>query len=463
MTSRTARETDTFDGRRALVLGLGRFDGGLGTVRFLCGEGADVLVSDTAARRTLTASAEAAEALGATLVFGPQTEDLLEGQDVVFANPAIPFDHPVLLAAEARGVPVTTEINVVLARCPAPIYGVTGTKGKSTTSTVLAAMLEAVGRRVHLGGNIGASLVADLDAIDAEERVVLELSSFQLAWAHGVQRSPQIAVITNLLSDHLDRHGTQAHYADSKRAILDYQREGDLAVLPQEDAAVEAAGWFAAGAGRKVRWGPDGAPRLEGDALVDGAGGRADLSGMRLLGEHNRRNALAAATAVVGWEGAGAASVAALAEGARAVDALSHRLEPVAEIDGVRWVDDSNATQPESTRAALRAFASPVILILGGKDKGADVRALLEDVRMRAKAVVVTGASAPALAQALEGDVRILRGDDVEAAVAAAAAEATAGDVVLLSPAYASLDQYRSFAERGDRFQKAVRTLLGSA
>lgn len=461
-----AGEAESFEGRRALVLGLGRFDGGLGTVRFLRGEGADVRVSDTAPREALADSATRAEALGARLVFGPQTVALLDGIDVVFANPAIPFDHPVLAAAETRGIPVTTEINVVLARCRAPIYGVTGTKGKSTTATLLAAMLRALGHRVHLGGNIGASVVDALGTIGPAERVVLELSSFQLHWAHRVRRSPQVAVVTNLLSDHLDRHGTQQHYADSKRAILDYQGEDDLAVLPAEDAAVAEAGWFRAGAARKVPWSTDGLLGLRDDLLVDVFERSASLAGMRLLGAHNRRNVLAAATAVLLREPAadGAASeaqLAAVAAAACAVEALPHRMQPVAEVDGVLYVDDSNATQPASTQAALAALERPVVLVLGGKDKGADVAALLDGVRARAKAVVVMGGSAAALAAALEGTLPVAHAADVEAAVVEAARMAAPGDVVLLSPAYASLDQYASFAERGDRFQAAVRALMG--
>ena len=466
MTPPPAGETESFEGRRALVLGLGRFDGGLGTVRFLCAEGADVLVSDTASREALAEAAAKAEALGARLVFGPQTEALLEGIDVVLANPAIPFDHPVLVAAEEQGIPATTEINIVLARRPAPIYGVTGTKGKSTTATLLAAMLRALGRTVHLGGNIGASQVDSLATMAPDDRIVLELSSFQLHWAHRVQCSPDVAIVTNLLSDHLDRHGTQQHYADSKRAILDYQGEGDLAVLPHEDDAVRDAGWFRAGGGQKVPWAEGGLIGLAEGALVDGYGCTASLAGMQLLGEHNRRNALAAATAVLMREPAadakaGEAQLAAVAAAACAVEALPHRMQPVAEVEDVLYVDDSNATQPESTRAALRALDRPVVAILGGKDKGADMGALLADVRAGAKAVVVMGGSAAVLADALAGDLPLARAEDVEAAVTEASRLAVPGDAVLLSPAYASLDQYASFAERGDRFQAAVRALMG--
>ena len=288
-------EQGSFAGRRVLVLGLGRFTGGLETVRFLCAEGASVRVSDSAPRAALAEAAAACEALGADTHFGPQGAGLLLGCDVVVVNPAIHLDHAVLAGARERGVPVTTEINVVLARCPAPIYAVTGTKGKSTTSTLLAHMLEARGFTVHLGGNVGRSLVAQLDDIEPEHRVVLELSSFQLHHAHALGRSPHVSVVTNLLSDHLDRHGTQQAYAYAKRAALDYQREDDVAVLPADDEAVRAAGWLDAGRARRVLFGPGG--RFD---LVDRrvccreTGAEADLTGISLLGPHNLRNALTA-------------------------------------------------------------------------------------------------------------------------------------------------------------------------
>ncbi len=456
MSSAVAGELASYAGRAALVLGLGRFAGGLETVRFLRAEGADVLVSDVATRAALADSAAQAEGLGARLVFGPQEAHLLDDREVVFVNPAIPFDHPVLLAARERGIPITTEINVVLARSPAPIYGVTGTKGKSTTSSLLARMLEAAGHTVFLGGNIGAPLVARLDAMQPEDRVVLELSSFQLWWSRGVARSPHVTVVTNLLSDHLDRHGSQAHYAEAKRAALDYQHATDVAVLPADDAAVREAGWHSAGDARRVLYGPGGALDLEEDC-VRGLDGSASLDGMALLGPHNRRNALAAAAAVLSEA---PTAWGAVEKGARSTEPLPHRLQPIAEVDGVLYLDDSNATQPESTRAALRALDRPIVLLLGGKDKGTDPAALLADVRARAKAVVTMGSSAARLRAALADALPLHAAIDVESAVRIAAAEAAPGDIVLLSPGYSSLDQYTSFAERGDRFQQAVRSLI---
>ncbi len=435
----------SFRDARVLVLGLGRFAGNLEAVRFLRAEDADVQVSDTAARRDLEASAAEAEALGARLHFGAQTPDLLEGRDVLLVNPAIPFDHPVIHAARERQIPITTEMNIVMARCPAPIHGVTGTKGKSTTANLLAAMLQAAGETVHLGGNIGRGLVSTLDQIAPDHHVVLEMSSFQLFWMRDMALSPRTAVITNLMSDHLDRHGTQAHYAESKRTILDFQTEDDDAVLPASDPALEAAGWYGAGGARRRLYGA-------GDDEI-----REALRSMPLLGEHNLRNATAAAAAMLCLR---PGDLDAVRAGAFGAEPLPHRLRVVAEVGGVLYLDDSNATHPESTQCALEAVPRPVVLIAGGKDKGSDPAPLFDAIRRGAKAVVAIGSSAPQMIETLGPDMTVVTGSpDMEAAVRAAASLAEPGDAVLLSPGYSSLDQYRSFAERGDRFQAAVRAL----
>jgi UDP-N-acetylmuramoylalanine--D-glutamate ligase len=373
----------------------------------------------------------------------------------VVVNPAVPFDHPVVRAAAERGVPLTTEINLFLARTRAFVLGVTGTKGKSTTSSILATLLSAGGRRTHLGGNVGRSLLASVDALGPEDCVVLELSSFQLWWTHRLRRSPRVAVVTNLFGDHLDRHGTMEHYLASKRAILDYQGPEDAAVLPADDPAVAAAGFPAAGRGRRVLYGEGGAYRLEGTRARGPEGEIADLAALPLWGAHNRRNALAALAAALQVPGT---TPATLARGLAEVRPLPHRLEPVAEVEGVLYVDDSNATNPQSTIQALEAVPRPAVLLLGGKDKGIDPGPLLEAVARRARAVVGIGTSGPALVARLAGRLpTVLGGPDLESAVAEAARLARPGDAVLLSPAYSSLDQFPSFAVRGERFQAAVR------
>lgn len=440
-------------GRRVLVLGLGRFRGGVETTRFLRAAGAEVTVSDQAARAGLEGPAAEVEALGARVVFGPQEEGLLAGQDLVLASPAIPFDHPVLEAARARGIPTTTETNLVLETVRAPVYGVTGTKGKSTTAALLATLLTGLGRRVHLGGNIGRPLIARLGEIGPEDRVVLELSSFQLWWARTLGRSPAVAVVTNLMPDHLDRHGTLAEYARAKRAILDFQGPRDAAVLPADDEALRQAGFATAGQARRRWYGAHSEHRIEGD-VARTPRGAIPLGGLGLMGAHNRRNALAALAAALEEPDAGPEPLArALAE----ARALPHRLEPVLEAQGVLFVDDSNATHPESTARALEALGRPAVLIAGGKDKGADPGPLLAAARRHARALVGLGSSGPALVAALAPHLPAHAAADVEAAVERAALWARPGDAVLLSPGYSSLDQFSSFAERGERFAAAAR------
>lgn len=444
-------------GRRVLVLGLGRFTGGVETVRFLRKEGADVVVSDTASRNDLEASALQAEALGAVLVFGRQTPTLLHDIDLVVANPAIPFDHPVLAAAAEQGLPVTTEMNLFLERVRAPVLGVTGTKGKSTTVTLLAAMLEAAGRTVHLGGNVGRSLIARVGAIAPEDLVVLELSSFQLHWTRGTGRSPHLTVVTNLFGDHLDRHGTLEHYAAAKRAALDAQGPGDVAVLPADDADVRAAGYLEAGPARRVLFGAGGDFRLDGTSIVGPDGSRAELAGWPLWGAHNLRNALAAAAAALQVEDVRPEHVRA---GAMATQPLPHRLAPVGEVGGVLYVDDSNGTNPTSTRCALEACPRPAVVLVGGKSKGLDIDPLLETLARGARGVVGIGTTGPEVVRRLAGRVHAVDGGEgMETAVRAAAKIARPGDAVLLSPAFSSLDQYASFVVRGRAFQDAVAAL----
>lgn len=445
-------------GRRALVLGLGRFSGGVETARFLAQQGADVLVSDSASREALRESAAEAEAAGARLAFGPQEPALLEGRDLLVASPAIPFEHPVLAAAQERGVEATTEINLFLARVRAPVLGVTGTKGKSTTSSLLAAMLSAAvagsGRAVHLGGNVGRSLLNHLPGIQPHDLVVLELSSFQLWWMRREGRAPHIALVTNLFPDHLDRHGTMAGYAAAKRAMFELQRPQDVAVVPADDPTLRQHGFLEAGPARRVLFGAGTDARVQDGALALPGGVRVPLAGMRLWGEHNRRNALAAACAALQVAGVTPAHVQA---GAEATEPLPHRLQPVGEVDGVLYVDDSNATTPQSAREALRAVPRPAVVLVGGKPKGVDIAPLVEALVREARAVVTLGTAGPEVARLLAGRVPTAPGGpDMASAVAAAAALARPGDAVLLSPGFSSLDQYASFAVRGDRFREAV-------
>lgn len=460
-------------GRTGLVLGLGRWSGGVETVRFLHAEGARAVVADSADPASLAASLEAIAPTGAETVFGPQTAALLDrlpADGFVVASPAIPFDHPVLVEAARRGVPVTSEIELFVARVPAPVLAVTGTKGKSTTATLLAAMVSASGVRTHLGGNVGRSLLNELPRIRRDDAVVLELSSFQLVGLGRTGFRPAVAVVTNLFPDHLDRHGTMAHYAASKRAVLDAQRETDVAVLPHHDPTLASFGFPGAGAARR-RWFStepfrgDGVHVTADGGLADAAGGGGtDLAAFRLWGRHNRGNAAAAAAAARAF----GATWAEVRAGAAAVRPLPHRLEPVHEAGGLLFVDDSIATTPQSTAAALEAVPRRCVVLVGGKDKGkdapVDVGPLLDAVAARARGVVGIGTTGPAVAAAAAARgvaTAVPAGDrDLVAAVRAAVALAAPGDAILLSPGFSSLDQYPSFAVRGDAFAAAARVVL---
>jgi len=470
--------------RRALVLGLGRFSGGVETVKFLARAGARVVVSDTSTAEALADSVRAVEGTGATLRFGPQTPSLLDDLrpgDLVVASPAIPFEHPVLVEAARRGLERTSEIELFAARVPCPVIGVTGTKGKSTTSTLLANMLRASGRRTHLGGNVGHSLLNELMGMRADDRVVLELSSFQLHDLRRIGFRPSIALVTNLFPDHLDRHGTFDHYAASKRAILDAQEPGDVAVLPGADPLLAAHGFETAGRARRVRFcgvgEPGGGPGVRvrddgGLADVEGLGDRAtrgtadgtDLGVFALWGAHNRRNAAAAAAAAI----AAGCSWAEVRAGAAATQPLRHRLEPVHEAGGILFVDDSIATTPQSSAAALEAVPRPCVILVGGKEKGASPASLIAAIAARARAVVGIGTSGAAIVEAVRRSTRVPAvvapgGPDLVAAVRAALALARPGDAVLLSPGYSSLDQYASFAVRGDEFARAAKAAAPAA
>lgn len=469
-------------GRRALVLGLGRFSGGVETVRFLARHDARVVVSDTSTADLLADSLRAIEGAGADVRLGPQTPDLLDAlgaSGLVVASPAIPFDHPVLLEAARRGLEITSEIELFVTRAPCPLLCVTGTKGKSTTSTLLANMLRAAGHRTHLGGNVGHSLLGEVGTMRPTDRVVLELSSFQLHDLRRVGIRPCVAVVTNLFPDHLDRHGTFVHYAASKRTLLEAQTPDDVAVLPCRDPALSAHGFETAGRARRVHFGgadePVPAPGVrvrEDGGLCEVAGGRregddargladgTDLPAFQLWGAHNRKNAAAAAAAAL----AAGCTWAEVRAGAAATRPLAHRLQPVHEAGGILFIDDSIATTPQSAIAALEAVPRRCVVLLGGKDKGSSMTELIEAVGRHAKGVVGIGTTGARLVEQIARATPVPAvsapdGPDLRGAMKAALSMAAPGDAILLSPGHASLDQYPSFTVRGDTFAAAAREM----
>jgi UDP-N-acetylmuramoylalanine--D-glutamate ligase len=453
-----------FAGRRVTIIGLGKGRTAAGIARFLVANGASVTITDPKARQQLGEGIARLGDTPAELMFGPSSDDAaLADPDFVFVISGLRPRSATVQRAVQRGIPVLTEIGLFFRLCPAPIVGITGTKGKSTTTTLVAEILRRGTRRVVVGGNIGLSVIDGLSNIRAEDLVVLELSSFQL---ETLGRSPHVAVITNVLEDHLDHHGTRDAYVAAKRNILAWQGPRDVAVLNLDDPTTVAlhTGVPSAVRGYSLSLRPEHGAYRDADGtltLVDGGTQTRVVHEreLRVPGQHNVANALAA-TAVGDLHGVGAADIA---DVLRAFGGLPHRLEPVAEIGGVLYVNDSQGTTPYATIPALAAYDRPAVVILGGVSKGADYTELAQAVVRDARAAVLIGRSADEIASALERagaakrPLPVERAADLRDAVRRATALASRGDVVLLSPAAASFDMFASYEERGEAFRAAVR------
>ena len=429
--TRRPRAATALRGWKAVVVGLGRFGGGEGALRFLCAEGAEVTLVDQAEEATLAPALARVRDLPFKIRLGRQTLADCAEADLVVMNPAVKPDDPLRLALIARGTPVTSEIALFLERCEAPVLGVTGSNGKSTTASLAANLLAAGGARVHFGGNIGKSLLMDLKDIGPSDRVVLELSSFQTKDFARLEVGVQAAVITNLTPNHLDYHGSFEAYAAAKRQLLDTLPEGGWAALNPEDPVL--AEWTG-------RWRQAPVPEEVPEVPA-------------LPGAHNRMNlrlALAGARALT-------PGLAVASDALKNFKALPHRLELVAEKDGVRYYNDSKATTPEAAITALKAFPSGTIhAIVGGRNKGVDLTPLAEALLERAKAIYLIGEAAGEIGILLE---RLGQGPEIivaatlDRAVAEATKRARRGEVVLLSPACASYDQFSNYEARGEAFR----------
>lgn len=464
-------------GRRVTVMGLGRFGGGAGAARFLAERGAQVTLTDLADEATLGDSlGQIADLKIERLRLGGHDERDFREADLIVASPAVPGDHPLLAAAEVAGVPVTTEIGLFWAHCRGRIIGVTGSVGKSTTSAMIHAVLADSGRRARLGGNIGGSLLPEVERIGAEDWVVLELSSFQLERLAPLRPRPAVAVVTNLRPNHLDRHGTLDAYRAAKQNLLRWQTPEDVAVLNADDPDVSTwptaarPWWFgeeppvtpARSASEGVQRGSQGVFLTGLDVLFRDDPNAALLSlSLNVPGEHHRLNAAAAAAAAFAVGIEPQAIVAALGR----FPGLPHRLQTIGEFAGRLWVNDSKATTCESAIAALRSFDRPVRLIAGGADKGVDLSPLADEIARRGVTVYLSGKTGAAIASLLaeRGSGLVTQCDSFDASVAAAWADSEPGDVILLSPGCASWGQFRDYRERGDRFAKLARQLAGSA
>jgi len=451
-------------GKRLLVMGLGRFGGGVDVVRFAVKGGAHVVVTDRATQEQLRGSVEQLRQLtDVAFHLGRHDPDDFLAADVVVANPAVRSDNEFLQLARRSGKRVTSQIGLFFQMCPAMIVGITGANGKSTTAALTAHLLEKArpqtGRlgyeRVWLSGNIGhRPLLASLDDIGAGDVVVLELSSFQLEQLAEIRAAPQVALLTNLTPNHLDRHGTFEAYCAAKENIFRWQpRHAEtpaVSVFNTEDAI--GSRWLEA-----YREQPG---RICIGFSADDVGA-AMREGFPLPGRANLSN-LAGAMAIARQFGV---EDPAVAEALPGFQALAHRLESVGTVNGVRWYDDSIATTPQSAIVALEAFEGPKIIIAGGYDKDLPFDELGERIASLAKAAILIGQTAGKIADAIaasgsaDSKVRVAFAGSLEQAVSLAHQFAVAGDVVLLSPACASYDMFDNFQQRGRAFVELVREL----
>ena len=446
-------------GKNAMVIGLGL--SGLAVVRFLADRGAHVRVNDKRDAAALGASASDAAALGAEMVLGGHPDDAFEGLDLIVVSPGVP-PLPQLEAAEARGVEVVSEIELAARFIEAPIVAITGTNGKSTVTTLIGQMCRRLDRPVFIGGNLGQPMIEAIGTDAASEGgiVVVELSSFQLERVSEMKA--HVAVLLNVTPDHLDRYPSFEAYAKAKARIFERQEADDFAVLPADAPNLRE---LAQDGGKIVLFGGiNGEVRVLDGALVDSGGAlRLPTSELRLRGTHNVSNACAAALGAR-LMGVHAEDIAAVL---REFDGLPHRMQYLRTVAGVEYIDDSKATNVGAAVASIEGLAGSegkIVLIAGGVDKGGSYQPLRDRMIEAGRAVVVLGEAAPLLERAFAGSaIELRRSESMEDAVIKASSLAQPGDTVLLAPACSSFDMFRSYAERGDVFQQAVRTLGGKS
>ncbi|MFQ6058204.1 MAG: UDP-N-acetylmuramoyl-L-alanine--D-glutamate ligase [Anaerolineae bacterium] len=453
-----------FIGLRATIIGLARE--GTALARFLAQRGAIVTVSDLKSPEELAENMEAirlsAPPSAVHFVLGGHPSEILDDADVLFVSPGVCPEAPILVEARRRGLPLSSATMLFFQLCPAPIIGVTGSSGKTTTTTLVGEMLKASGFTTWVGGNIGQPLIEQVEDIRPEDKVVMELSSFQL---ENMAQSPHIAAVLNLTPDHLDRHPSFEAYRAAKLPILRYQGRDDLAVLGYDDQATRALA--DEGRGRVLFFSqttePEGGAFVRDGEILVRFEGREDrvctTDQVKLRGRHNLDNVLAAC-AIARAAGADAQAMAAIAT---SFAGLEHRLELVREIEAVRYYNDSIATSPRRAMAALESFQEPIVLLAGGRYKNLPLEGLADLIRQKVRHLILFGEAAPILEVAVkkgkEPRPTIHRCPTLEEAVGTAARVARPGDVVLLSPACTSFDAFRDFAERGARFKELVRGL----
>jgi len=478
-------------GLRIVVVGLGRE--GIALAKYLAGRGLPVTATDLQTETELGAAATLLQAAGVSLVLGQHPVELLDEADLLFVSPGVPLEISFLQEAAARKIPLSTESRLFCHLCPAPILAVTGSSGKTTTTTLLGKMLEASGKTTWVGGNIGRPLIEQVGQIKPADVVAMELSSFQLEYFHArlnqavdvaslpsadlpqLQQllnswSPPVGAILNITPNHLDRHPSMKHYVRAKRAIIDYQAAGDVIVLGLDNDMTRTIGlqyrarvrWFSLEAQM-----PNGAG-LANDtlALFDPKGQPEPLaarSEIKLRGRHNLYNILAACLMAKEM----GVSVQAMRPVITGFTGVEHRLELVRQHNQVAYYNDSIATSPERLIAALHSFSEPVVLLVGGRDKHLPWEDAARLILHKARQIIIFGEATELIASEIEAvrpktaaaQPAIQRCTNLEEAVRRAAKVAQPGQVVLLSPGCTSFDAFKDFAQRGRRFRELVMKL----
>src|SRR5271165_6713679 len=448
--------------RRMRVLAVGLARTGMATALFCAKHNAIVTATDTRPESELGDAPAKLREAGVALELGGHIEKTYLAQDLIIPSPGVPADDALLVKARSKGITVWSEIELAYRFLEGELIGITGSNGKTTTTTLVHHILKTAGKKALLAGNVGTPLIACVEAMNAETVSVVELSSFQLELIDRFR--PDIGVFLNLTPDHLDRHKTLEAYAAAKARIFEKQTELDAAVLNADDAPTVAlapkkpqAFWFSR------RKSVEQGACVRGEDIVIVHGGKEQfvmkIAEIPLPGAHNLENVLAAATAARLAE----VDAAMIGKAVRSFAGVEHRLEFVEEIRGVRYYNDSKATNVDATLKALDAFPGRILVILGGKDKGSDYTVLQKPLREKAILALLIGAASDKIEKQIAGSVALERAGTLERAIELASSAAQAGDVVLLAPACASFDQFQNYEHRGRVFKELVHGLARNA
>ena len=444
-------------GKNITVIGIGISN--LPLIKYLVSLGANVTACDRRSAEDLGENYTELEKLGVKFNLGDGYLNNLSG-DMIFKTPGMRYDVPELLKAKENGSIVTSEMEVFFEVCPSHIIAVTGSDGKTTTTTLIHKMMTDAGYKTWLGGNIGNPLLTDTEKMKENDWVILELSSFQL---HTMRKSPEIAVITNISPNHLDMHKDYKGYIDAKKNIMLYQNEGDTLIVNADNQVTADIGKSANGAVKYFSRNGMADVYLDGNIIKRGIVEILNIKDIKIPGMHNVENYMAAIAAV-----SGLVSKDVIVNVAKTFGGVEHRIELVRTLDGVKYYNSSIDSSPNRTINTLRVFPNKVIMIAGGKDKGIPYDEIGPALAEHVKVLILIGATSDKIQEALDAeinktgngkDIEVIRATSYEDAVNTARSKAHDGDVVLLSPASTSFDMFRNFEERGNLFKKIVNEL----